>query len=178
MPSDFTLHASYFVQAHFHYTIMGSEVFALMGGIVYYLPKMTGVSMDTKWLRFQFWAVFLTFNGTFLSLVAVGILGMPRRVISYAAYLQPLNISASVFAFGLGASMALFLGILIWKAIFERQKATANPWESLGVEWQVPTPVPVFNFDAVPTSWSLPYDYDTGRPAAQMPAIAPALGGA
>jgi hypothetical protein len=46
------------------------------------------------------------------------------------------------------------------------------------VEWQVPTPVPVFNFDAVPTSWSLPYDYDTGRPAAQMPAIAPALGGA
>ena len=178
VPSDFTLHASYFVQAHFHYTIMGSEVFALMGGIVYYLPKMTGFSMDTKWLRFQFWAVFLTFNGTFLSLVAVGILGMPRRVISYAAYLQPLNISASVFAFGLGASMALFLGILIWKAIFERQKAAANPWESLGVEWQVPTPVPVFNFDAVPTSWSLPYDYDTGRPAAQMPAIAPALGGA
>jgi cytochrome c oxidase subunit I len=178
VPSDFTLHASYFVQSHFHYTIMGSEVFALMGGIVYYLPKMTGVSMDTKWLKFQFWAVFLTFNGTFLSLVAVGILGMPRRVISYAAYLQPLNISASVFAFGLGASMSLFLGILIWKAIFQRHPATANPWESLGVEWQVPTPVPLFNFDAVPTSWSLPYDYDTGRPAAQVVSVAPALRGA
>ena len=40
---------------------------------------------------YQFWAVFLTFNGTFISLIAVGILGMPRRVISYAAYLQPLN---------------------------------------------------------------------------------------
>jgi cytochrome c oxidase subunit 1 len=179
VPSDFTLHASYFVQAHFHYTIMGSEVFALMGAIVYYLPKMTGVSMDTKWLKFQFWAVFLTFNGTFLSLVAVGILGMPRRVISYAAYLQPLNISASVFAFGLGASMSLFLGILIWKAVFQRVPAAANPWESLGIEWQVPTPVPVFNFDTVPTSWALPYDYDTGRPAALIPAsVAPALGGA
>ena len=91
--------------------------------------------------------MFLTFNGTFISLIAVGIMGMPRRVISYAAYLQPLNISASVFAFGLGASMALFLGILIWQAVFKRQPATANPWESLGVEWQVPTPVPVFNFD-------------------------------
>ena len=75
---------SYFVQAHFHYTIMGGEVFALMAGIVYYLPKMTGLSMDTKLLRFQFWAVFLTFNGTFLSLIAVGIMGMTRRVISYA----------------------------------------------------------------------------------------------
>jgi cytochrome c oxidase subunit I len=178
VPSDFTLHASYFVQAHFHYTIMGSEVFALMGAIVYYLPKMTGVSMDTRWLKFQFWAVFLTFNGTFLSLVAVGILGMPRRVISYAAYLQPLNISASVFAFGLGASMSLFLGILIWKAVFQRVPAAANPWESLGIEWQVPTPVPVFNFDTVPTSWALPYDYDTGRPAAQIISVAPVLGGA
>jgi cytochrome c oxidase subunit I len=178
VPSDFTLHASYFVQAHFHYTIMGSEVFALMGGIVYYLPKMTGITMDTRWLKFQFWAVFLTFNGTFLSLVAVGILGMPRRVISYAAYLQPLNVSASVFSFGLGASMSLFLGILIWKAIFQRVPAAANPWESLGIEWQLPTPVPVFNFDAVPTSWSLPYDYDTGRPAAQVISAAPALGGA
>jgi cytochrome c oxidase subunit 1 len=178
VPSDFTLHASYFVQAHFHYTIMGSEVFALMAGIVYYLPKMTGVSMDTGWLKFQFWAVFVTFNGTFLSLVAVGILGMPRRVISYAAYLQPLNVSASLFAFGLGASMSLFLGILIWKAIFQRVPAAANPWESLGIEWQVPTPVPVFNFDVVPTSWALPYDYDTGRPAAQVISAAPALGGA
>jgi cytochrome c oxidase subunit I len=178
VPSDFTLHASYFVQAHFHYTIMGSEVFALMAGIVYYLPKMTGVSMDSRLLKFQFWAVFLTFNGTFISLIAVGILGMPRRVISYAAYLQPLNVSASLFAFGLGASMALFLGILIWKAIFQRQAAAANPWESLGIEWQLPTPVPVFNFDAVPTSWSLPYNYDTGRPAAQVVSVAPALSGA
>jgi cytochrome c oxidase subunit 1 len=178
VPSDFTLHASYFVQAHFHYTIMGSEVFALMGGIVYYLPKMTGISMDSRLLKFQFWAVFLTFNGTFISLIAVGLLGMPRRVISYAAYLQPLNISASVFAFGLGASMALFLGILIWKASFQRQLATANPWESLGIEWQLPTPVPLFNFDAVPTTWSLPYDYDTGRPAAQVVSVAPALSGA
>jgi cytochrome c oxidase subunit 1 len=178
VPSDFTLHASYFVQAHFHYTIMGGEVFALMAGITYYLPKMTGISMDGKLLKFQFWAAFITFNGTFISLISVGILGMPRRVISYAAFLQPLNISATLFAYGLGASMTLFLGILIWKAIFQRQRATANPWESLGIEWQVPTPVPAFNFDAIPTTWSLPYDYDTGRPAAQIITPAPALGGA
>jgi cytochrome c oxidase subunit 1 len=178
VPSDFTLHASYFVQAHFHYTIMGGEVFALMAAIVYYLPKMTGRTMDIKLLRFQFWAVFITFNGTFISLIAVGILGMPRRVISYAAYLQPLNISATVFAYGLGLSMTLFLGILLWEVFIKQRVAASNPWESLGVEWQVPTPVPTFNFDRVPVSWSLPYDYDTGKPAADFGPAVPALSGA
>src|SRR6202521_2725642 len=174
VPSDFTLHASYFVQAHFHYTIMGGEVFALMGAIVYYLPKMTGRTMDIKLLRYQFWAVFITFNGTFISLIAVGILGMPRRDISYAAYLQPLNDSASIFALALGLSMTLFLGILIWEVVIKQRVAAANPWESLGVEWQVPTPVPVFNFDRVPLSWTLPYDYDTGKPAADFGPAVPA----
>ena len=178
VPSDFTLHASYFVQAHFHYTIMGGEVFALMAAIVYYLPKMTGRTMDTKLLRFQFWAVFITFNGTFISLISVGILGMPRRVISYAAYLQPLNISASIFAYGLGLSMALFLGILLWEVVIKPRVAASNPWESLGVEWQVPTPVPTFNFDRIPVAWSLPYDYDSGKPAADFGPAVPALSGA
>jgi cytochrome c oxidase subunit 1 len=178
VPSDLTLHGGYFVQAHFHYTIMGGEVFALMGGIAYWLPKMTGISMEGKWLKFQFWAAFITFNGTFMSLIAVGILGMPRRVISYAALLQPLNVSATLFAYGLGASMTLFLGILIWKAVFQRQRAADNPWESLGIEWQLPTPVPAFNFETIPTTWALPYEYDTGKPAAQIVTVAPALGGA
>ena len=62
--------------------------------------------------------------------------------------------------------------------MFQRQRATANPWELLGIEWQVPTPVPVFNFETVPTNWSLPYDYDTGNPAAQIITVAPSLGGA
>jgi cytochrome c oxidase subunit 1 len=178
VPSDFTLHGSYFVQAHFHYTIMGAEVFALMAGIVYFLPKMTGRTMDTRLTRFQFWAVFLAFNGTFLSLLSVGILGMPRRVVSYAQYLQPLNISASLFAFALGASMLLFLGILIWNTVMRKAPAPQNPWDSLGVEWQLPTPVPIFNFDTVPVTWSLPYEYDTGRAAADVGKPAPALGGA
>jgi len=73
-------------------------------------------------------------------------MGMPRRDISYAAYLQPLNDSASIFALALGLSMAVFLGILIWEVVIKQRVAAFNPWESLGVEWQVPTPVPTFNF--------------------------------
>ena len=178
VPSDFTLHASYFVQAHFHYTIMGAEVFALMAAIVYFLPKMTGFTMDTKLLKFQFWAVFLTFNGTFISLIAVGILGMTR------ADDQLRRVPATTERFR--------IGVRVWSGCFDgavprdphmggRHQEDAGgrqPLGVLGVEWQVPTPVPVFNFDRVPTSWSLPYDYDTGKPATDLGSATPALSGA
>ena len=111
--------------------------FRAHGGDRLFPSEDDGIHAGYKLLKFQAWAVFLTFNGTFISLIAVGILGMTRRTISYAAYLQPLNVSASVFAFGLGASMALFLGILIWEAVIKKTRAVENPWESLGVEWRV-----------------------------------------
>ncbi|MGA8665439.1 MAG: hypothetical protein WB804_01065, partial [Candidatus Dormiibacterota bacterium] len=78
----------------------------------------------------------------------------------------------------LGLSMALFLGILIWEVVIKQRVAAFNPWESLGVEWQVPTPVPTFNFDRIPVSWSLPDNYDTGTPAADFGPAVPALSGA
>lgn len=161
VPTDIALHASYFVQAHFHYTIMGAEVFALVGGITYYLPRITGHQLNERRGRIQFWVMFLSFNGTFLSLLAVGILGMPRRVVSYAPALQGLNISASLFAFVLGASMLWFLVMVIMDTVITPLRAkSSNPWESLGNEWTLPHPVPVHNFATLPTGWVLPYDYD------------------
>ncbi|MDQ6846726.1 MAG: cbb3-type cytochrome c oxidase subunit I [Candidatus Dormibacteraeota bacterium] len=161
VPSDFQLHASYFVQAHFHYTIMGAEVFALIGGITFWLPRITGHALNERRGRIQFWVMFLSFNGTFLSLLAVGILGMPRRVVSYDPGLQGLNISASLFAFILGASMLYFLVMLVTDTIVKPARARmANIWESRGNEWRMPTPIPVHNFDSPPQDWTLPYDYD------------------
>jgi cytochrome c oxidase subunit I len=168
VPSDFALHASYFVQAHFHYTIMGAEVFALIGGITYYLPRMTGHVLNESRGRRQFWVMFVSFNGTFLSLLALGILGMPRRVVQYDPALQGLNISASLFAFVLGASMLYFLVMLVWDTIVKPARVRViNHWESLGHEWALPHPIPVHNFAAPPTGWALPYDYDRDerRPA-------------
>ena len=168
VPTDFTLHASYFVQAHFHYTIMGAEVFALIGGITYYLPRITGHELNERAGKIQFWVMFLGFNGTFLSLLAVGILGMPRRVVSYDPALQGLNISASLFAFVLGIAMLAFLVMLVVDTIIKPRLARSrNPWESLGNEWRMPHPIPVHNFATPPTDWVLPYDYDRddARPA-------------
>ena len=41
-PLDWQVHDSYFVVAHFHYTMFGGAVFAIFGGLHYWWPKMFG----------------------------------------------------------------------------------------------------------------------------------------
>jgi cytochrome c oxidase subunit 1 len=113
VPSDVTLHGSFFVMAHFHYTIMGGLVFAFFAGIYYWIPKMAGVEMNEMLGKIHFWTAFVFFNSTFLPLFAVGMLGQPRRVSVYAPHLQFLNDWVSISAFCLGASMLVFLGNLV-----------------------------------------------------------------
>ena len=42
VPVNVTVHGSFFVLAHFHYTIMGGLIFAMFGGFYYWFPKITG----------------------------------------------------------------------------------------------------------------------------------------
>jgi cytochrome c oxidase subunit I len=103
---------------------------------------------------------------------------MPRRVVTYSQFLQPLNVASSIFAFALGASMAFWLGMVIWNIVLKPiMVRSRNPWESLGVEWQLPTPIPVYNYEAIPTQWQLPYEYDAGTPAAVPEHALPAFAG-
>ena len=159
VPSDVTTHGSYFVMAHFHYTIMGGLVFAFFAAVYYWLPKMIGVVLNEKLAKIHFWLMFIFFNLTFFPLFAAGFLDMPRRVSTYAPSLQVLNDFVSASAFVLGFSMLIFIANLIWSLVFTRVPAVANPWASRGLEWQVPTPVPVHNFDRIPTISSGPYEY-------------------
>jgi hypothetical protein len=41
----------------------------------------------------------------------------------------------------------------------KREPAEANPWDSRGLEWQLPTPIPPHNFDEIPEVLSAPYEY-------------------
>ncbi len=159
VPSDVTTHGSYFVMAHFHYTIMGGLVFAFFAAVYYWLPKMVGVTLNETLARVHFWLMFVFFNLTFFPLFAAGFLNMPRRVSTYAPSLQGLNDFVSVSAFLLGFSMLIFIANLVWSLVFARIPALANPWASRGLEWQVPTPVPVENFERIPVITSGPYEY-------------------
>jgi cytochrome c oxidase subunit I len=164
VPVNVTVHGSFFVLAHFHYMIMGGLIFALFGGIYYWTPKLTGRIMDEKLAKLHFWPMFIFFNLTFFPLYIVGLFGMPRRVFEYAANLQTLNDVSSVSAYLLGASFLIFAGNFAWNIIINPRKAPANPWESNGLEWQTPNPVPYFNFERIPIVLNDPYHYGDPEP--------------
>jgi cytochrome c oxidase subunit 1 len=159
VPVNVTVHGSFFVMAHFHYTIMGGLIFAFFAGLYFWLPKMTGVTFNKRLGQIHFWLMFVFFNLTFFPLFIVGFLGMPRRVFEYAANLQSLNDLATVSAYLLASSFLFFVANFVWSVWIEPKRAPANPWDSLGLEWQTPTPVPPYNFEHIPVVLNDPYNY-------------------
>jgi cytochrome c oxidase subunit I len=159
VPADVLVHGSFFVLAHFHYTIMGGLVFAFMAAIYYWLPKLTGIRLNRTLGLIQFWTMFIGFNSTFLPLFAVGALGQPRRVFEYARNLQTLNDWVSISSFVLGGSILLFVINFVWSMVIARERETGNPWESRGLEWQIASPPPFENFRHIPVVLSDPYEY-------------------
>lgn len=172
--TDLHLHDTYFVVGHFHYTIMGGEIFALLAAVYYWYPKITGRMYDERLGKLHFWWTFLAFNATFLPMFWVGLHGMNRRVADYPAALAGLNESISLAAFALGASFLVFLYNFV--ASWARgPRAEANPWQASTLEWQVPSPPPVENFPVPPVVVGLPYGY--GIPDARHAAFGVAGGG-
>ena len=159
VPGDVTEHGSFFSMAHFHYTIMGGLIFAFMGGIYYWLPKMMGIKLNERLGKIHFWTMFIFFNSTFMPLFAVGLLGQPRRVFEYAQNVHTLNDWVSISSFLLGSSILIFLVNFVWSTVFWREREEANPWRTRGLEWQTASPPPPGNFEHVPVVLSGPYDY-------------------
>src|SRR5665213_1515862 len=166
VPVNVTVHGSFFVLAHFHFAIMGGLVFAFFGGLYYWLPKMTGKSMNKKLGQIHFWGMFIFFNLTFFPMFLIGLLGQPRRVFEYQQNLQALNDFSSVSAFILGASFLVFVANFVWSIFIKPTPSPANPWNSLGLEWQTPTPVPYYNFERIPVVLTDPYHYSEHDAAA------------
>ena len=136
---------------------------------------MTGFQLNERLGKIHFWSMFIAFNSTFAPLFAVGFLGQPRRVVTYPQNLQFLNDWVSVSAFVLGLSMLVFLYNFVYSlAVRARCRPPANPWGSLSLEWQLPSPVPVHNFDRIPVITGDPYGYGEAPAPSAVPAGAPA----
>ncbi len=158
------LHDTYFVVAHFHYTIIGGSIFGLLAGAFYWFPKITGRMYHER--MGQIFAVWVTvsLNLTFLPMFWVGVNGMNRRIADYPEALEGVNQFISWMAFLMGASFVLFAYNLLWSA--RRGKtAPANPWNATTLEWMVSSPPPQHNFPLLPEVVGHPYDY--GVPGAR-----------
>src|SRR3984893_322918 len=175
VPADTTEHGTFFVMAHFHYTIMGGLVFAFMAGCYYWLPKMLGIKLNQTLGKWHFWTMFIFFNSTFLPLFAVGMAGQPRRVYEYARNLTTLNDWVSISSFLLGVSILIFLINFVYSTVIARVREEGNPWRSRGLEWQVSSPPPPGNFARVPVVISGPYEYGV-KDAPPMADLDPPVG--
>ncbi len=162
VPADSYLHGSMFVTAHFHFTLMGAALTGAIGGLAYWYPKMTGRMLHERAGYISFWLVQIGFNVLFFGMFMAGAEGQPRRVVDYAALFRNSNLISTIGAYSVGTGMI----ILLWAVIHSWTKgkiAPMNPWGAKTLEWTVPYPVPLTNFDELPVITSDPYGYGKGK---------------
>jgi cytochrome c oxidase subunit 1 len=155
---DVHLHDTYFVVAHFHYTMMGGTVMGLLAGIHYWWPKMTGKMYNEFWGRISCALIFIGFNVTFLTQFILGKEGMPRRYYDYAPEYTSLNVISTYGSWMIGAGFLIMLVYLL-HSVFKGKPAPANPWGGKTLEWQISSPPSEHNFEVIPTITAGPYEY-------------------
>ncbi len=150
-PIDLQQTDSYFVVAHFHYVLFGGAVFAILAGIFYWWPKVTGKMLSERLGKLQFWLTIIGFNGTFFPMHFLGMWGMPRRIYTYGAGLgwTHLNQLETVCAMILGLAFLVMYINMVW-SIANGEKSPPDPWDGRSLEWSVASPPPVYNFARIP----------------------------
>ncbi|MDA1259005.1 MAG: cbb3-type cytochrome c oxidase subunit I [Planctomycetota bacterium] len=157
MGVDIHLHDTYFVVAHFHFVMVGSAIFAFIGGIYYWMPKMYGRMASEKLGRITWALNFIGFNLTFLPQFVAGTKGMPRRYFDYDPEFAVYNWWSSIGAAFILVGMVLTL-IAVIQAITRGRPAPANPWGGVTLEWMTESPPPEHNFEGDPPEVGDPYD--------------------
>ena len=165
VPIDWQLTDTYFVVAHFHYVLIGGLVFALFSATYYWFPKMTGRMLNERLGLTQFWLWVIGFNMTFMVQHFLGMMGMPRRVYTYAdnpgwALLNGVASLGAVF-------MAVGTLVLLWNIAVSLKRgkiAGDNPWDAFTLEWATTSPPPTENFETVPEVKSRRPVWDLNHP--------------
>jgi len=166
-PFDWQLHDSYFVVGHFHFTLIGGLVFGLFAGMYYWFPKATGKLLCEKLGRWHFWLFVIGFETTFIPMHFLGILGMPRRIYTYAPDRgwDFWNLVSSLGVIAQAAAIALFIWNVI-DSIRSGEKAGDDPWDGWTLEWATSSPPPEYNFEKLPVVrssrplWDLKHPHD------------------
>jgi len=177
VPIDWQLTDTYYVVAHFHYVLFGGTLFAVLGAVYYWFPKMSGRMLSERLGKWIFWLTVIGFNGTFFVQHFLGFMGMPRRVFTYPSlpHWFELNLVSTIGAFVLGFAMLLFLANIAW-SLRHGAPAGDNPWQAWTLEWATTSPPPEHNFHRVPPIRSRRPLWDLAHPERPDPTLAPLPG--
>ena len=151
VPFNWQLTDSYFVVAHFHYTLVGGFLSGIFAGLYYWYPKASGRLLDRRLGLWHFWLFTVGFHMTFDTMHIPGLLGMPRRIFTYDAGRgwETLNFITSLGALFQGAGILCLVVNLLrsWK---KGEVAGDDPWDAWTLEWATSSPPPVYNFETLP----------------------------
>ena len=158
--TDLHLTDTYFIVGHFHDTIFGGYVFPFFAALYYWFPKATGKRLDEKLGKWHFWLMTPSFLILTLFMMRVGLLGMRRRIADYdpALGFDPWHLIMTIAGFAIGLSVLIFF-YNIYKTLKYGKPETGNVWNSRSPEWQVPSPMPVYNYETEFEVVGEPYDY-------------------
>jgi cytochrome c oxidase subunit I len=178
VPFDWQANATYFIVGHLHNVLIAGTVFAVFAGIYYWYPKATGRLLNARLGTVQFWLTIVGFSLTFLPMYALGLMGMPRRVYTYAPDLgwNTLNLVSSIGGYILATSFVIFIYNLV-RSARSGEPAGDNPWRAWSLEWATSSPPPAGNFRALPpiTSERPLWDLEqAGQPTTVAAAVAAA----
>ncbi|MCB0725832.1 MAG: cbb3-type cytochrome c oxidase subunit I [Ignavibacteriae bacterium] len=156
--TDLHLTDTYFVVAHFHYVMFGGMGLIFFASIHYWFPKFFGKMYNEKMAKVAAYWIAIGFNTLYFPMFIMGYMGMPRRYYDYLPEFTTYHIISTV------GSWILVSGILVMTAnllsgLRNGKKASDNPWGGTTLEWSVPSPPPLENFDEIPTVTTGPYDH-------------------
>ncbi|HWK01198.1 MAG TPA: cytochrome c oxidase subunit I [Xanthobacteraceae bacterium] len=148
---DRSLHDTYYVIAHFHYTMSLGATFGIFCAWYYWFSKMTGYNYSEFLGKLHFWLTFIGVNMIFFPQHFLGLSGMPRRYIDYPDAFAGWNMVSSIGAVISTIGLAVFL-FTIAEAFLKKRKTTDNPWGvgATTLEWTVSSPPPFHTFETLP----------------------------
>src|SRR3954469_12383611 len=150
-PIDYHVTDSYFVVAHFHYTLFGGCLMGAFAAAYYWFPKVTGAMLREGLGKLQFSLLFVGVNLTFFPMFLLGYDGMPRRVADYSpsAGFTGDNRLATIGAYVIAFGIVVFIVNLV-VSLRSRRPAGDDPWEGQTLEWATSSPPPRLNFSGLP----------------------------
>jgi cytochrome c oxidase subunit I len=165
VPFDYQVTDSYFVVSHIHYVLFGGTAMAIFSALFYWFPKISGKFLNETLGKVQFWIVIIGLNLAFFPMHLLGLLGMPRRIYTYASNgsWDELNLLSTIGAFIIAVGVLLFI-INFFMSMIGGQKAPDDPWDAFTLEWMTSSPPAVYNFKTIPTVRSRRPFYDAKHP--------------